>query len=265
MSFIQSLILALIEGLTEFLPVSSTGHLIIATSLMGIEPDSFVKLYLIAVQPGAILAVLFLYQKRFFKSTGFYLKLLAGFIPAAIIGLAFNDTIDLLLESPLTVAVSLFVGGVIFLFLDSWFSQNEKESNQDITYKRAWYVGFFQILAMIPGTSRSGATIAGGLVAGFNKKNAAEFSFFLGVPTLFAATAYKIYKFYGEEGGEVLLSHFGFLFWGNVVAFIVGMLSIKFFIGFLTKHGFKWFGWYRIIVGALIMILILSGVSLELV
>lgn len=200
MNIIETIILAIIEGLTEFLPVSSTGHLILGTALLGIEPTPFVKLFTIAVQPGAILAVVVLYFKRFFQTLDFYLKLLIAFIPAAVIGLIFNDWIDLLLESPLTVAISLVLGGIVLLFVDGWFKGNEEGPIRPLTNKRALVIGFYQVLAMIPGTSRSGATIVGGLAAQLNRKDAAEFSFFLAVPTLVAATGYKILKFFKRKG-----------------------------------------------------------------
>ena len=265
MSYFEAIILAIIEGLTEFLPVSSTGHLIIGTALLGIEPTEFVKLFTIAVQPGAILAVLVLYWKRFFKTVDFYFKLLIAFIPAAVIGLLFNDVIDEMLESPLTVGISLFIGGVILLFVDKWFKGNEENQDQEMTNKKALIVGLYQVLAMIPGTSRSGATIVGGLASKLNRKNAAEFSFFLAVPTLVAATGYKLLKYYKSEGLTLSSQEINILAIGNLVAFIVGLLAIKGFISFLTKKGFKWFGWYRIIVGGAIIIMIALKIELSLI
>jgi undecaprenyl-diphosphatase len=263
MSYIEVIILAVIEGLTEYLPVSSTGHLIIGTAMLGIEPDDFVKMFTIAIQPGAIVSVLVLYWKRFFKTFDFYLKLLIAFIPAAVIGLMFNDVIDALLESPMGVAISLFVGGIVFLFVDKWFAGNETNPDQEVTNKKALTVGLFQVLSMIPGTSRSGATIIGGLASKLNRKNAAEFSFFLAVPTLLAATGYKCLKYqlahgFNSEDVSILLV-------GNLVSFIVGLIAIKGFIAFLTRFGFKWFGWYRIILGGTIIVLLMMGVELNVI
>jgi undecaprenyl-diphosphatase len=263
MSYLEAVILAVIEGLTEYLPVSSTGHLILGTAFLGIVPDEFVKMFTIAIQPGAIVSVLVLYWKRFFKSFDFYLKLLIAFIPAAFFGLLFNDAIDAMLESPLVVAVTLFIGGVIFLFIDKLFASNEKNPEQEVTKKSALVVGLFQVLAMIPGTSRSGATIIGGLVSKLNRKNAAEFSFFLAVPTLLAATGYKCLKYHLNTGFSI--EDVNLLLLGNLVSFIVGLIAIKGFIAFLTRFGFKWFGWYRIILGGIFIILILMEVDLQMV
>lgn len=262
MSLFEALVLAIIEGLTEFLPVSSTGHMIIATSLLGIESTDFVKLFTVAIQLGTILSVVVLYFKRFFKSMDFYYKLLVAFLPAAVLGLVFSDLIDDMLESPMTVAISLVIGGVILLFVDKWFKKSELDDSDEISYGTALKIGFYQCLAMIPGTSRSGASIVGGMAQGLTRRAAAEFSFFLAVPTMFGATAKKLLDFYLDGG--VLSSHeISMLVVGNVVGFIVAIIAIKSFIGFLTKHGFKMFGWYRIIVGAIIIILLLSGQSLS--
>lgn len=270
MDYLQAIILAIVEGLTEFLPVSSTGHMIITSSLMGIASDPFTKTFTVAIQFGAILAVIVLYWKRFLPNAGwkkmyeFYLKLLVAFIPAAIIGFLLNDFIDALLERVEVVAFMLVAGGVFFLFVDKIFAKNELTPDNNISHSNAFNIGLFQCIAMIPGVSRSAATIIGGLTQKLNKKTAAEFSFFLAVPTMFAATAYKLLKFYtsGERFGseEVQL-----LIIGNVVAFIVAMLAIKSFISFLTKHGFKVFGYYRIAVGLIILILFYLGVELEIV
>lgn len=266
MSYWEAIILAIIEGLTEFLPVSSTGHLILGTAALGIEPSDYVKLFTIAVQPGAILAVVVLYWKRFFKSIDFYFKLLLAFIPAAVFGLLFNKQIDALLESPLTVGITLLIGGILFLFVDKWFKSNEEITNQEITNKKAIIVGFFQVLSMIPGTSRSGATIIGGLVGKLNRKNAAEFSFFLAVPTLLAATGYKLVKFIAQSDAPFQSNNeIYMLIVGNLVAFIVGIIAIKGFISFLTKYGLAYFGWYRIVLGAIIILLIAFNVDLNLI
>lgn len=264
MSFLQSLILALIEGLTEYLPISSTGHMILASSFMGIAADPFVKFFTVAIQLGAILAVVVLYFKRFFKSLDFYFKLLVAFIPAAIFGVLFSDAIDALLESPLGVAISLLVGGVILLFVDKWFVRAAIDDSDDVDYFNALKIGFFQCIAMIPGVSRSGATIVGGMSQGLSRRAAAEFSFFLAVPTMFAATAKKAYDYY-KDGFVLSDEQIKLLAVGNVVAFVVAMLAIKFFIDFLSKYGFRVFGYYRIIVGGLILALLLAGYNLQII
>jgi undecaprenyl-diphosphatase len=264
MNIIHVIVLAIIEGITEFLPVSSTGHMIIASSVMGIASDEFVKLFTIAIQLGAILSVVVLYFKRFFQSIDFYLKLIVAFIPAAIFGLLFSKKIDALLESALTVGITLFIGGIILLFVDKWFNKPRIEEEKDISYLTALKIGFFQCLAMIPGTSRSAATIVGGMSQKLTRKAAAEFSFFLAVPTMFAATAKKLYDFHKAghifTGEEIKL-----LAIGNVIAFVVALLAIKTFITFLEKRGFKLFGWYRILVGGIIIILYLSGHNLQVI
>jgi undecaprenyl-diphosphatase len=263
MSIIESIILAIIEGLTEFLPVSSTGHMIIGSSVMGIASDPFTKMFTVAIQLGAILSVVVLYWKRFFQSLDFYFKLIAAFIPAAIFGLLFNDKIDELLERVDVVGYTLIIGGIIFLFIDKLFEGNDT-SNKEVNYPIALKIGFFQCIAMIPGVSRSAATIIGGLTQKLNKKTAAEFSFFLAVPTMFAATALSMLKFY--KSGSSFGSHeITLLAIGNIVAFIVGIIAIKSFITFLTRHGFKIFGYYRIILGAIILVLYYYGVQLAIV
>lgn len=278
MSIIEAIIIAIVEGLTEFLPVSSTGHMIITQSLLGIESNEFVKAFTIIIQFGAILSVIVLYWNRFFRFKNdkprtqhdsllkfilykyeFYWKLLVGFMPAAVLGLIFSDKIDELLESVTVVAVMLVIGGIIMLFVDKLFN-NPIEGEQQITYKNAFTIGFYQCIAMIPGVSRSMATIVGGMTQGLSRKNAAEFSFFLAVPTMAAATGWKVLKLVTSDTGlELLKDNIGVLIIGNVVAFLVALLAIKFFIGFVTKYGFKFFGWYRIIVGGAILILLLTG------
>lgn len=264
MNVFQAIVLAIIEGLTEFLPVSSTGHMIIGSSVMGIASDKFVKLFTIAIQLGAILSVLVLYFKKFVKSVDFYVKLLIAFIPSAILGKLLSDYIDQLLETPLGVAFSLFLGGIILLFADKWFSKDEVDDTDKIDKPTAFKIGLFQCIAMLPGVSRSGATIIGGMSQKLTRKTAAEFSFFLAVPTMFAATAYKMYKFI-KESGMPTSEEIKLLAIGNVVAFVVALLAIKTFIGFLNKYGFKAFGWYRIAVGAAIIILYLSGHNLQVI
>lgn len=269
MSILEAIIIAIVEGLTEFLPVSSTGHMIITQGILGIKSDDFVKAFTIIIQFGAILSVIMLYWKRFFQSVDFYLKLLAGFMPAAVLGVLFSDYIDDLLENVYVVAIMLVLGGVVMLFVDKWFN-NPDEEKQEMTYKNAFIIGLFQCIAMIPGVSRSMATIVGGMTRKLSRKNAAEFSFFLAVPTMAAATGYKVYKLIKvPEGGlfdfdfSILIDNMAVLLVGNIVAFVVAMAAIKFFIGFITKYGFKLFGWYRIIVGILILVLLAVGVQLE--
>ena len=262
--YIQVIILAIIEGITEFLPVSSTGHMIIASSVMGIASNDFIKLFTIAIQLGAILSVIVLYFKRFFQSVDFYLKLIVAFIPAAVFGLLFSKKIDALLESALTVGITLFVGGIILLFVDKWFNHTDAKDDKEISYLTALKIGFFQCLAMIPGTSRSAATIVGGMSQKLSRKAAAEFSFFLAVPTMFAATAKKLYDFY-KEGHVFTGEEIKLLAIGNIIAFIVALLAIKTFITFLERRGFQLFGWYRIVVGAVIIGLILSGHNLQVI
>lgn len=264
MNLLHVLILAIIEGITEYLPISSTGHMILGSSFMGIASDPFVKFFTVAIQLGAILSVVVLYFKRFFKSIDFYIKLFIAFIPSAIFGVLFSDAIDALLESPLGVAISLLVGGVILLFVDKWFTKAYIVDTDEVDYLTAFKIGFFQCIAMVPGVSRSGATIVGGMSQRLSRKAAAEFSFFLAVPTMFAATAKKAYDYY-KLGFVLNEEQIKLLAIGNVVAFIVAMLAIKFFIDFLTKYGFRLFGWYRIIVGGIILALLLAGYNLQIV
>ena len=277
MDIFQSIIIAIVEGLTEFLPVSSTGHMIIAEEALGVEHNDFVNAFTVIIQFGAILSVVWLYWKRFFHlnevpagATGlkaflirydFYWKLLVAFMPAAVIGFLLGDFIDSLLENVTVVAVMLVIGGVLMLFVDKWFNRPD---TAPLTEKRALTIGFYQCIAMIPGVSRSMATIVGGMQQGLSRKDAAEFSFFLAVPTMFAATAYKLLKLVIEpESLKLLSDNLGVLLIGNVVAFIVALLAIKFFISYVTKYGFKAFGYYRIIVGAAIIIMGLCGISME--
>ena len=238
--------------------------MIIASSLMGIASDPFTKTFTVAIQLGAIFSVILLYWNRFFQSWSFYFKLGLAFLPAAVIGFLLNDIIDRLLERIDVVAYTLIIGGVIFLFIDRYFRETEEKGTSDVSYPAALKIGFFQTIAMIPGVSRSAATIIGGLTQKLNKKAAAEFSFFLAVPTMFAATAYKLLKFY-KEGNSFGTEQFTLLAVGNIVAFLVAILAIKSFIGFLTRHGFKVFGYYRIVLGTTILILYYLGIQLSIV
>jgi len=261
MSVTEAIVLAIVEGLTEFLPISSTGHMIIVSSWLGIAADPFVKTYTVAIQLGAIASVLILYWKRFFQSINFYIKLLLSFIPAAVIGFLLNDYIDQLLERVEVVAIMLVLGGILFLFLDKLFNNTSKDEHEPSNLS-AIKIGFFQCIAMIPGVSRSAATIIGGLTQKLSKTAAAEFSFFLAVPTMFAATAYKLLKYY-KAGNGFSAQEISILAIGNFVAFIVAMLSIKWLIYSISKYGFKFFGYYRIALGIIILILVYSGASLS--
>ncbi len=272
----QAVILAIVEGLTEFLPVSSTGHMIIASALMGINELPITKIFTVSIQFGAILSVVVLYWKRFIASFDFYRRLLLAFIPAVGIGFLLMDIIDAMLESVFVTAVMLVAGGVILLFVDKWFRNSDKEH---VTYKNAFLIGLFQCIAMIPGVSRSAASIIGGLSLGVNRKAAAEFSFFLAVPTMLAAATYKVitdllqlelsdiikFDLPKIQAGFNLITpeDLKLLLIGNFVAFIVAMIAIRFFINFLTKYGFKLFGYYRIALGVALLALLAMGVDLK--
>jgi undecaprenyl-diphosphatase len=257
MNIIQVIILAIIEGLTEFLPVSSTGHMVITSSLMGISTDEFVKLFEIVIQLGAILAVVVLYFKRFVRSVDFYVKLVIGVIPAVILGLLLKKHIDKLLESPLVVAIAFVVGGIILLFVDDWFNKPKVDDEKDISHMTALKIGFFQCLAMVPGVSRSAASIVGGMSQKLSRKAAAEFSFFLAVPTMFGATVKDLWDFHKANtlSSDQLHHDIKYLLIGSVIAFIVALFAIKSFITFLQARGFKLFGYYRIVAGIAIIIL----------
>jgi undecaprenyl-diphosphatase len=256
MNLLQAIVLAIIEGLTEFLPVSSTGHMIIGSSAMGIASHPFVKVFTVAIQFGAILSVLVLYWRRFLQNFGFYVKLFVAFLPAAVFGLLFKKRIDALLENIVVVALALIAGGVIFLLLDGYFARRSQRdtSVDDVSLPKALRIGFFQVISMVPGVSRSAATIIGGLTQGLSPTTAAEFSFFLAVPTMFAATCKSLWD-YVDEGGRFSSQELLLLAVGNVVAFAVAMLAIRSFVRFLTKNGFRIFGYYRIVAGVIILIL----------
>ena len=275
MNWIQTIIIAIVEGLTEFLPVSSTGHMIIAQNILGVESTEYVKAFTFIIQFGAILSVVCLYWKRFFRLNkeplpegspaikqflhkfDFYWKLFIAFIPAVVLGLLCSDVIDAMLERVEVVATMLVAGGVFMLFCDR--ISNKGSEDTQLTEKRAFMVGLFQCIAMIPGVSRSMATIVGGMAQKMTRKDAAEFSFFLAVPTMLGATVYKIYKMLKEGGTELIMNNLDTLIIGNVVAFIVALLAIKFFIRFVQRYGFQAFGWYRIIVGGIILALLFTG------
>jgi len=261
MTWIQVVILGIVEGLSEFLPISSTGHMIIASSIMGINEEAFTKLFEVCIQFGAILSVVVLYWKKFFDFArlDFYLKLVAAFIPAAIMGALFSKKIDALLESSMVVGVRFFVGGVVLLFIDSVFKKGTIDTDKEIGYPKAFIIGCFQVLAMVPGVSRSASTIVGGLSQKLTRKMAAEFSFFLAVPTMAAATAKKLWDFH-KEGIAFQPGQVSMLLVGNVIAFIVALIAIKSFITYVQKHSFRAFGIYRIIAGIAVIAMIYTGV-----
>jgi len=257
MTLFQTIVIAIVEGITEFLPISSTGHMIITEKLLGMNIDEFTKAFTVNIQFGAILSVVVLYWRRFLQSWTFYQKLFVAFLPAAVIGFLAHNFIDSLLENVLVVAITMFFGGILLLFVDKWFSKVNPD--QEVTYPKALKIGFWQCIAMIPGVSRSAASIIGGMQQKLTRTNAAEFSFFLAVPTMAAASAFKLLKDYKQFNAE----NIGTLVIGNVIAFIVALIAIKTFITFLQKHGFKVFGWYRIVVGLILITLLLMGVDLK--
>lgn len=259
MNLIQTIILAIIEGITEFLPVSSTGHMVIASAFMGIGKNDFVKLFEVSIQLGAILSVVVLYYKRFFRSIDFYLKLVVGVIPAVIVGVLFKKKIDILLESPLVVAIMLLIGGVVLLFVDDWFNKPAVDKEKEIGYPTAFKIGLFQCLAVVPGVSRSAATIVGGMSQKLSRTAAAEFSFFLAVPTMFGATIKELWDYHKDHAQMLDGDQIKFLLIGNIIAFIVAMLAIRTFITYLEKKGFKIFGWYRILAGIVLIAIYFTG------
>lgn len=280
MIILQTIVLAIVEGLTEFLPISSTGHMILAQGIMGMESDGYIRAFTVMIQFGAILSVLVLYWKRFFSATAapsmtfrgkvltnrwkrlgyFYLSLIVALVPAMVIGLLFESYIDKLLSNVSIVAVMLLLGGIFMLFIDRIFSAKGKEHP---TLLNSFFIGCFQVLAMVPGVSRSMATIVGGMQQGLSRKSAAEFSFFLAVPTMLGATLLKAYKLYKDSGMEIFRDNATTLILGNIIAFLVAMAAIRFFINYLTKYGFKLFGYYRIVVGAVILLLMALNVPLS--
>ena len=257
MTIVESIIIAIVEGLTEFIPISSTGHMIIVEKLLAVPDNDFAKVFTIAIQLGAILAVVLLYWKKFFnfKNLDFYFKLLVGVIPAILFGLLFSKQIDDLLESTTTVAIALLLGGVILIFVDQFFTSPQIQSEKEVSYKNSFTIGIWQCLAMVPGVSRSAASIIGGMQQKLTRSAAAEFSFFLAVPTMLAATGYKLVKHYNENGG-FSVNEIKLLAVGNIVAFVVAVIAIKFFISFLKKHGFRIWGIYRVILGIVLLVMI---------
>ncbi|MCS6916309.1 MAG: undecaprenyl-diphosphate phosphatase [Chitinophagales bacterium] len=266
MTFWDAIILAIVEGITEYLPISSTGHMVITNALLGIQRDPFAKAYIIIIQFGAILSVVVLYWKRFFHfshlnaALDFYGKLVLAFLPAAVVGVLLNDYIDRLLGSPKMVAYALVAGGIFFLFTDKIFP-NQNHPDRPLTVRMALGIGIFQILALFPGVSRAASVIIGGLAHGLNRKQAAEFSFFLAVPTLMGASVFDL----RDNMHLFSAQHFWLLLAGTVVSFVVAMLAIKAFISYLARHGLMIFGWYRILVGGSILVLKKMGISLTIV
>ena len=264
MDLIRAIIIAIVEGLTEYLPVSSTAHMIFTSAIFGIQEDEFVKMFQVSIQFGAILAVVFLYWKKFFdfKNINFYLKLAVAVLPALIFGKLLDDKIEAVLGDPVPIAIVLIIGGIFLLFIDKIFTVHTIDDEKEVSFKTALIIGFWQCLAMMPGTSRSAASIIGGMQQKLTRKAAAEFSFFLAVPTMLAVTIYSLFiKKWGEgteafKGYEMLLQGNNLLYFivGNIVAFVVAVIAIKFFIGVLTKYGFKPWGWYRIVVGIVLLI-----------
>ncbi|MCX6287910.1 MAG: undecaprenyl-diphosphate phosphatase [Bacteroidetes bacterium] len=267
MTVLQAIIMAIVEGLTEFLPISSTGHMALTGAVLGIEKEGFTKLFIETVQFGAIISVIVLYWRKFlnFKKLDFYLKLFIAFIPAAIVGVLLKKRIEAVLESPIFITAIMFLGGILLLFVDNWFKNSTVSEEEKITYKNSLVIGLFQLLAVVfPGFSRSAATIIGGMQQKLNRTMAAEFSFFLAVPTLAGAFAKSLWDAY-RQNPELLNQHnINMIILGNIVAFIVAIIAIKGFITFLIKHGFRLFGWYRIIVGILLLVFLLTGHSLSL-
>ncbi len=283
MTIFETIILAIVEGLTEFLPISSTGHMMLTQGILGMESTEYIRAFTVIIQLGAILSVVVLYWKHFFSlrtdkltpvntnnkelKTGkwkpllsFYLKLIVGCIPAGIIGILFEDYIDKLLSNLYVFSFALLIGGIFMLFIDRIFTPSK---NEKISFKNSFIIGLFQCIAMIPGVSRSMATIVGGLQQNLNKKTAAEFSFFLAVPVMLGATLLKVYKLYKEFGLQIFIDNKHSLIIGNVVAFIVAFIAIQFFIKIVTKYGFRYFGYYRIIIGGITLLLMFLGVPLS--
>ncbi len=268
MTIFETIVIGVVEGITEFLPISSTGHMALASAILGIEKDAFTKLFIENIQFGTILSVIILYWRKFLdlKKISFYIKLLIAFIPAAIVGVLLKKHIDKVLETPLFISVVLFLGGIILLFVDNWFKNQTVDKEEDITPKNSLWIGVFQIIAIIlPGFSRSAATIIGGMQQKLTRKAAAEFSFFLAVPTLAGAFAKSLWDAWKETPELLTSENIKMLAIGNLIGFIVAMVAIKTFISFLQKHGFRIFGWYRIVVGLILIGMILMGFNLKVV
>ncbi|MBF0597915.1 undecaprenyl-diphosphate phosphatase [Faecalibacter rhinopitheci] len=268
MNFFEAIIIAIIEGLTEYLPISSTAHMGFTAALMGLPESEFLKMFQVSIQFGAILSIVVLYWKKFFDlknfNIGFYIKLACAVLPALVLGKLLDDKIEAVLGNQIAISSMLVFGGIILLFVDKWFKNPKINDEKDISIKTAVTIGFWQCLAMMPGTSRSAASIIGGMTQGLSRKAAAEFSFFLAVPTMLAVTVYSVFvKTWGEttanpmKGYEMIFQdqeHIILFLIGNVVAFIVALIAVKSFISVLTKYGFKFWGWYRIIIGIVLLV-----------
>jgi undecaprenyl-diphosphatase len=264
MTIFETIVLSIVEGITEFLPISSTGHMALASAFFGIEKDPFTKLFIENIQFGTILSVIVLYWRKFFdfKRIDFYFKLLVAFIPAGIVGVLLKKHIDKVLETPLFISVVMFLGGFLLLFVDNWFKKTSIDKEDDITYKNSFKIGLFQIIAVVlPGFSRSAATIIGGMQQKLTRKTAAEFSFFLGVPTLAGAFAKSLWDTWKDTPELLTSENIKLLTMGNLIGFVVAMIAIKTFISYLQRHGFKIFGWYRIIFGLILIITFFAGAN----
>jgi undecaprenyl-diphosphatase len=263
MTTFQNIVISIVEGITEFLPVSSTAHMRFTNPLIGVQPDAFVDLFEVVIQLAAIMAVVTIYYKKFFdfKRLDLYVKLLIGLIPAVIFGFLLKKHIDAMLNNIQFIAWVMIGGGIVLLFIDSFFEKNKLNSEEQVTYPRAFIIGCFQVLSIVfPGLSRSAATIIGGLTQKLTRKEAAEFSFLLAVPTMFAASAKQFLDVYKEHREVLVKENFISLGLGAVVSYIVALLAVNFFISYLQKHGFKLFGWYRIVIGTLVLILLQQGI-----
>lgn len=266
MTIFETIVLGIVEGVTEFLPISSTGHMALTSAVLGIEKDAFTKLFIENIQFGTIISVIILYWRKFLdlKKLSFYIKLFVAFIPSAIVGILLKKHIDKVLETPLFISVVMFLGGFVLLFVDNWFKKPSITKEENITVKNSFVIGVFQIIAIVlPGFSRSAATIIGGMQQKLTRKAAAEFSFFLAVPTLAGAFAKSLWDTWKDTPEILTGSNIQLLALGNLVGFLVAMVAIKTFIGFLQKHGFKAFGWYRIVVGLVLITMILMGIDLK--
>lgn len=261
MDLLQAVIIAIVEGLTEYLPISSTAHMGFTAALMGMEETEYLKMFQVSIQFGAILSIVVLYWKKFFdfKNLSFYIKLACAVIPALALGYLLDDKIEAVLGNQVAISSVLVLGGIVLLFVDRWFKNPAIHDEKQISIKKAVTIGFWQCLAMMPGTSRSAASIIGGMTQGLSRKAAAEFSFFLAVPTMLAVTVYSVFvKTWGQgtenarKGYEMIFSsqeNINVFIVGNLVAFIVALIAVKTFISLLSRYGFRFWGWYRIIIG----------------
>ncbi len=268
MTIFEAVVIAIVEGITEFLPISSTGHMALTSAILGIEKDAFTKLFIENIQFGTIISVIILYWRKFFdlKRFSFYIKLFIAFIPAAIVGVLLKKHIDKVLETPLFISVVMFLGGIILLFVDNWFKKTTIDKEENISLKSSFWIGVFQVIAIVlPGFSRSAATIIGGMQQKLSRKVAAEFSFFMGVPALAGAFAKSLWDTWKDTPELLTTNNIQMLALGNLVGFVVAMIAIKTFIGYLQKHGFKVFGWYRVVVGLVLISMILMGIDLKMV